>query len=297
MKNSKSVIVLLVLGLTLIALSTAAVAPALKFHFVDVNAPGANETDSYANNNKGFITGDYLDSSGTPHGMILKGTALKTIDDSKGTFTQGYGINLKNQVAGWYLNSSGFPQAFKYAGGHFTDIKIAGMQYDEASGINDAGNITGFYLDSAGVQHGFLKVGVKVTKLDPPGASSGTNAWGINNTGTITIYAINSSGSYISFTTKDKGKTYKAFADPKAGSVGTAVHTPNNKGDVVGTYFDTSNVARGTLFHGGKYYEFNDPKATNPGTRGDGINDTLLITGRYGAGNGNGGFGYKAQAH
>ena len=300
MKSSKSIVGPLVLGLAFIAVSTAAVAPALKFTFKDVNAPGAVETDTYANNNAGVITGDYLDSGGNIHGMILKGKKLTTIDDPKGNTTQGYGINNKGAVAGWYVSSTtGNPQAFVYAKGKFTDIKIKNMIYDEASGINDNGDIVGFYLDSAGAQHGFVKVGTKVTKLDPPGTTA-TTGWGINNAGLVTLFIIDSTGSYASFTTKNKGKTYKKFADPMAGSVGTAVHTPNNKGDIVGTYFDTNSIAQGTLLHGGKYYEFHDPKAPQggPGTRGDGLNDTLMITGRYGAGpsGGNGGYGFRAQA-
>lgn len=292
MKNYKSVIPLLVLGLTLIALSTAAIAPALKFTFKDINAPGATETDTYAINDNGFITGDWVDTSGVIHGMILKGTSLKTIDDPNGTSTQGFGINIKKQVAGWYLNSAGLPQAFKYAGGKFSDIKIKGMQYDEATGINDTGSIVGLYVDSAGVQHGFLKVGAKVTTLDPPG-SAATTGWGINNAGLITIYEINSSGTYSSFTTKNNGKTYQAFNDPKSAGLGTVIHTPANDGDIVGTYFDSSNGAHGTLFHAKKYNEFDDSKASNS-TRGDGINANNMIVGRYTPSTG-GNFGFSAK--
>ena len=98
------------------------------------------------------------------------------------------------------------------------------------NGINDKGNLVGAFVNSAGVQHAFLLVGKALTKLNPPNVTTPT-AWGINNAGVITVYGINTAGGfYSSYTTADKGKTYKAFSAPGAGSLGTAIHTPNNKG-------------------------------------------------------------------
>ena len=51
-----------------------AAAPPLTFTFSDVHAnTTATETDSYAVNNTGVIAGDYVDSKGVQHGMILAG--------------------------------------------------------------------------------------------------------------------------------------------------------------------------------------------------------------------------------
>ena len=39
-------------------------------------------------------------------------------------------------------------------------------------------------------------------------------------------------------------------------------------------------MSQGFCFHAGKYYSFDDPNAAD--TRGDGLNDTRVIVGRYG---------------
>jgi probable HAF family extracellular repeat protein len=299
MKISKFVFCLLMLTMVFVYVASAA-APALKFTFKDVIAKKtALETDSYGINKAGMIAGDYLDSAGAQHGMILAGTKLTTIDRKICSTTPPnaiafWSVNSAGVAAGWCTNTSGVQIGFTWAKGKFTDIKIKGALLVNANGINDKGAVVGTYVDSAGVQHGFLKVGAKITKLDPPRIVTLSTAFGINNAGVITVYGLDSNSKYVSFTTANKGKTYKKFVAPKEGSLGTAIHAPNNKGDIVGTYFDSSNVAHGVLLHGGKYYSFDDPKAAN--TRADGLNDTLKIVGRYGAGNGNGGFGFSAQA-
>jgi len=297
MKNRKSFLSVLLVTVAILGATTAAQGAGFKFKFKDVNAPGANETDTYAINNKKQITGDYLDTTGTIHGMILKGKTLTTIDDPNGTGTVGQGINSKGVVVGYYTSSTGTITGFQYSGGTFTDIAPAGALETEASGIDTKGHIVGLYVDSADAQHGFFYNGKTFKNIDVTGAEA-TVAWGINDAGLITVYSVDTNGDYDSWTTTNKGKTYKKIADKKAGPLGTVVHTPNTNGDIVGTYFDSTPIAHGFLISGGKYYNFNDPKAPagGPGTRGDGLNDNELIVGRYGAGNGNGGYGFQATA-
>jgi probable HAF family extracellular repeat protein len=299
MKTRKTVLGSLALLLMLLSFSTAALAPALKFTFKDVVVPKAIETDSYAVNNAGVIAGDYIDSKGTQYGLILNGKTVTKYTYSKcpsttTNQTAAFGINTASAVVGWCLNSSSVPVGFMYAKGKFAAIAgPAGNTGVEANGINDKGAIVGAYFDSAGVEHGFLYANKKYTTMDPKG-STATAAWSINNAGVIGIYGINSSGDYISFTTKDNGKTYKAFGYPKAGPLGTAIHGVNNKGDIDGTYFDANSAAHGVLLHGGKYYSFDDPKASNS-TRADGLNDKLIIVGRYSPSDGTN-HGFEATA-
>jgi hypothetical protein len=103
-------------------------------------------------------------------------------------------------------------------------------------------------------------------------------AWGINNSGQITVFAVNSLGGYDSFLYN--GKTFRKISDPNAGTTGTIARIVNNKGDVAGAYFNSSGFEVGFLFHGGKYYDVKDPKANNV-TKPDGLNDTLEMVGRY----------------
>jgi len=293
------------LVLTFVAVGIAA-APPLKFTFKNVKANStAQETDTYAINNSGMIAGDYVDSASVQHPMILVGKKLITADhtgclNSPGTAPAFYGINSAGVASGFCLTSTD-TIAFTYSmkTKKFTDIKIKGATGVEASGINDSGAIVGTYIDSAGVGHGFLKVGAKVTKLDPPGVVSGVmgpaNGF-INDKGVITIFGADSNGTLRSFTTADKGKTYKPFHGKGEGTTGTAIHNINNKGDIVATVFDTAGNRHGILLHGGKQFVFDDPQGDGPNaTRADGLNDKLGIVGRYGAG-AFGGTGFFAQA-
>ena len=305
MKSRKLVFALLMLALVSLSLSAAAQAPAFKgqFTYQDVVAPGATETDSYAINNNGAIAGDYIDSAGVQHGMILKGQTLTTIDNSNcASGISFYGINAAQRVAGWCVAPTGLTIAFTYTNGAFTTISPPGAVSTEANGINDKGVVVGSYVDSAGLTHGFVLNGKKYTTLDCPGCTSNGDysvAWSVNNSGVIAVYGLNSSGgSYLSFTTKDQGQTYTEFAYSGAGTLGTVIHAISNKGDIDGTYFDSNSLGKGVLFHKGKYYPFQEPNdcGVSPcSTRADGLNNALQIVGRYSPSDGSS-HGFIAQA-
>ena len=191
MKATKLVFALLMLTLVFLALSAVAAAPAFrgKFTFKDVNAPGATETDTYAINDNGVITGDYIDSAGVQHGMILKGTTLTTIDNANCTSgISFYGINAAQELAGWCTGASGTPIGFTYTSGKFTTISPPGAASTEANGINAKGVVVGSYVDSTGATHGFVLIGKKYKTLDVPGAAGYTAAWSVNNSGVIGVY-------------------------------------------------------------------------------------------------------------
>ena len=276
------------------------IAAALSFVFKDVVAiTTAQETDTYGINNARAIAGDYVDSAGVQHGMILGGSnAFISADRADCLTTPGsttiafYAINSAGVAAGWCTNTNGSQIGFTYSKGHFTDVTIAGAELVNAVGINDSGTIVGTYIDATGVQHGYVLQGSTLTNLDPPGVTSLATAWGINNAGVISAFGVNASGTYVSFTTPDNGLTWTPLHAPGEGSVGTAMHQINNNGDVVGTYFDSSSNRHGVLYHGGTYYSFDDPNGIGS-TRANGLNDTLVMVGRYGAGV-YGGVGYAA---
>jgi uncharacterized membrane protein len=262
-----------VLAVTLMAVSAVAVT----FKFVDVKVTGATQTDSYAVNNTGVIAGDYIDSSGVQHGLILNKGVVKKFDGPSGsTQIAAYGINSSNAVVGWYLNSSGVPTAFMYAKGKFAAVKFPGAASTEANGINDNGWIVGTYVDTKGVQHGFYWDTLKYHPITLKGAVA-TTAWAINNKNVITVFATVSSGLPGDAYLLSGAKLTKVDVP---GAAGNAIHGINNKGDIDYTIFDSSNNRHGVLFHAGVFTQFDDPKGVN-GTRADGINDTLVMVGRY----------------
>jgi probable HAF family extracellular repeat protein len=253
--------------------------------FRNVNAPGATETDPYAVNNLGVIAGDYVDSSGVQHAMILAGKQLTTVDRKDCATAPGstaiafYGINGKNKVVGWCQDTiTGADDAFSYFKGKFATISPPGATSTQAHGINDKGQIVGTYIDSSQVQHGFLLSAGRYTTLDVP-SDTHSDAWAINNKGLITIFALNTSGNYDSFLLS--GKTYTNIDVPKASQ--SFVAGINTFGDRVYTILDSSNHSHGAFFlnvSGGRYFSFDDRKGVNT-TAAFGLNDKLRIVGRY----------------
>lgn len=265
-----------VLAVTLMAVSALA-QPPVTFKFVDVKVKGAIQTDSYAVNNAGVIAGDYIDSSNVQHGLILNKGVVTTFDGPGGSsLIAAYGINSANAVVGWYLNSSGVPTAFMYAKGKFAAVAFPGAASTEANGINDNGWIVGTYVDTKAVTHGFYWDTKKYHPITLKGAFS-TTAWDINNKNVITVFATLSSGVPGDAYLLSGAKLTKVDVP---GATGNAIHGINNNGDLNYTIFDASNNRHGVLFHAGVFTQFDDPKGVN-GTRADGINDKLLMVGRY----------------
>jgi hypothetical protein len=286
MKNRKPTLCLCALFLAIASVPLTGQEPADGIsHFKNVNAPGAVQTDPYAINKGGDIAGDYVDSSGVQHGMILKGKTLTTIDNKECAINSGFGaiaffgINVKQTAVGWCADASGVEQGFSYFKGKFTSIMYPGSMDTEAQGINDQGQIVGAYLDSAGNQHGFVLSKGKYATLDVTGGDTNSDAWAINDKGLITLFAMNGSGNYDSFLFN--GKTYTEIDVPKATqSVVTGIDT---FGDRVYTILDSSNNKHGAFFlnvDGGAYFTFDDPKGVGT-TQGFGLNDNLKIVGRY----------------
>lgn len=285
----------ILLVLTFVAVGIAA-APPLTFTYSDVHAnKTAAETDTYGVNNTGVIAGDYIDSAGVQHGMILAGKKLTTVNNKNCAAILGtggiafYGINNKGDVAGWCTSiKTGLVEGFVYSKGKFTAVNVPKSNGTEATGINDKGEVVGLYLDSANATHGFSKIGSKYKTIDVKGETNSV-AWGVNNNGQITVYATNSAAGFDSFLVT--GSKFKNINNPGAGATGTIVHTPANNGDIDGTYYDTTGTEKGWLLHKGKYYDVVDPGGVS---RADGINDKSELVGRYGSGNGGGGTGFKA---
>ena len=266
----------LLLAVTLMAASAVA-QPPITFKFADVKAKGATQTDSYAVNNSGVIAGDYIDSSSVQHGLILNKAVVTSFDGPPGsTQIAAYGINSSNAVVGWYVSSGGVQTAFMYANKKFAPVAYPGAVSNQANGINDNGWIVGTYVDSKGVQHGFYWDTKKYHSVTLKGAVA-TTAWAINNKNVITLFATVSSGLPGDAYLLSGAKLTKVDVP---GAAGNAIHGINNKGDLDYTIFDASNNRHGVLFHAGVFTQYDDPKGVN-GTRADGINDTLVMVGRY----------------
>jgi hypothetical protein len=265
--------------------------------FKNVNAPGAVETDTYAVNDFGVIAGDYVDTANVQHGMILDGKKLTTVDHPNCQNTPGllgsgsisfFGINNSKgslvTVVGWCFDTTSETDiAFLYSKGKFIPIAPPGTLATIAQGINgkgdDKGDVVGAYLDSGGTQHGFLLKSGKYTNLDVP-KHMYPNAWSVNNSGVVSIFAQNSAGNVDSFLFN--GKTYKNVNVP--GATDSLIGTIDDSGDRI--YSIVSGAGNQGAFYlateKGGFYTFSDPSGVGQ-TLASGLNNKLEIVGNYGS--------------
>ena len=248
--------------------------PALTFTYTTVTVPGARGTELFAVNNSGDMVGDYQDTSGLWHGLLISSGKIKTINHPGavgGTYL--YGINSTGSIAGFYQDGVGGTFAFTYKGGVFKSILPTGSTATLAYGVNDAGQVAGAYYDSANNLHGFVgspTTGYKT--LDVPGATA-TLARSINKSGIISLAWYNTSGLRSGATYN--GTKYTIFK--VAGSIETLPRSINTAGDIVMGYTDAAGT-HAALRTGGVFYKFSDPAQPNF-TFATGINDKRMITG------------------
>jgi hypothetical protein len=282
MKSKKFLICFFVLAAALVTVNAVAQSVAEAgptFKFANVTLKGATEVDSYGVNNAGVICGDYIDSKGVQHGLILNGTKATSFDGPNGsTSISAYGINNSNVVVGWYLNSSNTPTSFMYANGKSVAIAYPGAAATEANGINDNGWVVGSYFDSKGAEHGFVWNTKKYTAINVKGAAE-TVAWAINKSNTITVFTLTSAGASQDSYLLNGTKLTKVDVP---GAAATTIHGIDTAGDIDYTIFDSSNNRHGVLYQASTktYTQFDDPSGVNS-TRADGINDKLEMVGRY----------------
>jgi probable HAF family extracellular repeat protein len=220
---------------------------AASYTFTPLDVPGATRTLAFSINDVGQIVGFYEGSSGQ-HGFLYVDGMFTTLSDVPGAVgrTMAFGLNNSGQIVGSYSFQSGGSHGFLYDNGGFTtlDVPLSGANNTGARGINDVGEIVGNYGDSSG-QHGFLYAAGVFTALDMPGAGTGTTrVLGINNSGQIVgIYADHTPQSAGG--PRDHGFLYldgvfTTLSDvPFAGAVNTSPTGINDRGQIVGTYYNT----------------------------------------------------------
>jgi len=127
----------------------------------------------------------------------------------------------------------------------FSDVHAnkTAMETD-AYAVNTAGVIAGDFVDAKGVQHAMILAGKKLTSVDHKDCTTS----GGFEAGAIAFYGINSAGAAAGWCINAKTSLSEGFV--YAGGKFTAIKFPNSsatialgindKGDVVGTYLDSS---------------------------------------------------------
>jgi hypothetical protein len=141
--------------------------------------------------------------------------------------------------------------------------------------VNNAGMIAGDFVDAKSVQHAMILDGKKLTTVNHANCAT----TGGFSSGAIAFYGINSAGSAAGWcastkTGQDEGFVYTAgkfTAVSFPSATGTQAIGINDKGDVVGLYFDSGGVQHGFVKKGAKYTSIDVTGATT--TEAWGINN------------------------
>ena len=156
-------------------------------------------------------------------------------------------INKSGEIVGTFRRTNGTTGSFMVKSGVFKELKLADFPNAAiaVTGVNDFGDIVGSF-DRNGTTMGFLVHKGKLTIISFPGAVDGTFPRSVNNEDEITgSYIVpNSSGTPHGFMWKDGNFTDISFPD----SFSTTTAKINDKGVIVGTYFDTDQGEHGFAF-------------------------------------------------
>jgi len=247
--------------------------------FTDLTAllpKGTGNTQATGINDKGLVSGFYVDAAGVNHGFEVSFAnpakpQLITVDVpfQGATSTQVLGINNFGQLSGVYTDAAGNSHGFVETNGRFQTIDApGGVGTTTVNGINDRGQVAGFFVDTAGNTEGFAAVAgsntqpVKYAFQTVVSASDPTftQLLGINTAGTIAGYY----GAGTTPQNPNKGFTLTLpnhfTSENFPNSVQTQVVGINNLGNTGGFYVDAADITHGFLDTQGVFTSVNAPK-------------------------------------
>ncbi len=211
--------------------------------------PGATFTVNGGINDRGDIVGWYILPSAPAirSGFLLKDGVYTTIDPPGSIWTNVLGINNQGDITGRFCTrvpcrepGSGDFHGFLYSDGEYTVIDYPGSIETNAWRITDSGEIVGSYTLAGGEVKLFTYRSGEYTAIPlPAGAALSADNGGINARGDIVGKYCDASPCRVgpsgyAFLMRDGEVT--TFRVP--GSIGTAAFEINNRGDVIGGYFD-----------------------------------------------------------
>ena len=246
-------------------------------------------------NASGDIVGEYWDANFVDHGYLYSHGQYTTLDDPQagaGPFqgTSAMGINARGDIVGTYFDANSVEHGFVLSGGHYTTLDDPNAAPATFGGTfvfhnNDRGDIVGAYIDAKGTEHGFLFSNGRYTTLDATLAGPGGNtaAYGINNAGQIVGFFSKADGSVLGGFLLSNGQ-YTTLDVP--GAVLTLPTGINDRGQVVGLYYDASFNGHGFMDSNGQFTTVDDPDTANTQQFGYnsyafGINDRGQVVGEF----------------
>jgi hypothetical protein len=137
-----TVVLILVVGL--VGLSGRGVAQSGGSQYITIDDPNAIGTVPNGINDPGDIVGEYVDSTGNVHGVLLNGGTYTTIDVPNGAEARATSINSRGDIVGWYLGScptcTGV-DGFLLSHGVYTNLDVPNAVATEAFGIGATSSV------------------------------------------------------------------------------------------------------------------------------------------------------------
>lgn len=168
------------------------------------------------------------------------------IDVPGSSSTTATGINDLNQIVGWYTTNNSSGTGFEYNNASFINLNISvpGSLATQPLAINDTGSIVGVFTGSLG-STGFLLNGAGYSAITGPAGSVESSATGIDNSGDIAGWYINSSSVTQGFILNGSTGVYTTLAVP--GATSTQITGINPAGGIVAGITDVITPQTGPL--------------------------------------------------
>jgi hypothetical protein len=221
-------------------------------------------------NNKGVLSGNYLDDNGAIHsftrtrsGVITELEDAQNAGSGDGQGSQGIGINNKGDIAGGVFDSNNHMIGFirSAADGSYLEFEAPGAGPGESQGteayeINEHGRTNGQVIDVHDVMHGFIRYpDGKFTIVDAPDAGTrpGQGTFAVEHCeggwcmGEYIDSNYVSHGFYCTDDCRKRGEIFE-YDPPGAGDIGTyTVISSNKSNQIAGTFKDDNAVRHGFI--------------------------------------------------
>ncbi len=278
-----------------IALVVSTSAWAQSYSFTTVNDPsGASApfTQLLGINNSMVVAGyqNFINNKGFV--LTLPGTFTPE-NYPNSTMTQVIGINNSVTTSGFYVDTNSVTHGFYHtSNGTFTNVDFPGTPFNQLLSQNDHQQAAGYYSLSSNnstpdFPYVYDEVGGIFEVITIPGAVGGAQATGINNSGEVCGFFIDT--NQVNHGWLLNAGVFLQLDYPN--STSTQALGVNNNGQVVGSYMDAGGLTHGFLYtvSSGQYVNIDDPSGVGT-TVVNGINDAGAIVGFFGTPPVNSGF-------
>jgi len=212
-----------------------------QYRFVSIVIPGSTGAYAYGIDDAGRVVGLYDDASNNTNGFVWQNGTLHTLDNPGSVDTGLDGVSSRGVAIGAFGDlTTAHAATYSFPSGTWAMLPdISGMPINEGFGIND--------------------FGVAI------GAAGGGDFDNISN---LAAWIWNPSTQSYSF-----------FAAPGATQYSTSLDAINDRGQIVGSFRDSSGVYHGFLKQGETYTAIDVPGATD--TFPLGINNSGTVVGQF----------------